>query len=172
MINNKGDDIIKKKVKHINKLLYYFSLLTWILNVCFIIIPFFFDISGIWIVGIFISVLIQAIYSGAFYDETLVPKTAKQYKTIDYCLIVSKYISISLAAVGFISLLVGGGSPEIIDEAYCLVNHGDIVRHISEGWFVYFAICEVLLFTCGMLYFSTFIALRIRALYLIQKNNL
>ncbi len=162
---------MKIKTKHINKLIYYFSLLTWFVNICFIIVPFFFEITRILIVGIFISVLIQAIYSRAFYDETLVPKTTKQYKTIDYCLIVSKYISISLAAIGFISLLIGGGRPEIVDEAYCLVNHGDIVRHISNGWFVYFAICETLLFTCGILYFSTFIALRVRALYCAQNST-
>ena len=136
----------------------------------FIIIPFFFEVSGIWIVGIFVSVFIQGIVSGAFYDETLVPKMKQKRKMIDYCLVASKYISISFAAVAFASILIGGGGPEIIDEAYCLVNHGDIVREISEGWFMYFTICEMLLFTCGILYFSTLMALRIRALYLIQKQ--
>ena len=160
---------MEKKSKSINKFIYCFSLLTWIINICFIFIPFFFEISGIWVVGIFVSILIQGIVSGAFFDETLVPKIKPKRNIIDYCLITSKYVSISLAAVSFSSLLIGGGGPEIIDEAYCLVNHGDIVRKISEGWFIYFTICEMLLFTCGILYFSTFMTLRIRALYLIQK---
>ena len=162
---------MESKAKPINRVIYYFSLLTWIINICFIFIPFFFEVSGIWIVGVFVCVIIQGLVSGAFFDETLVPKTEQKYKTIDYCLIVSKYVSISLAAIGFTSILIGGGGPEIIDETYCLVNHGDIVRQISEGWYIYFTICEMLLFACGMLYFSTFMALRIRALYLIQKQH-
>ena len=162
---------MENKAKHINKFIYCFSLITWLANVCFIFIPFFFEVSGFWIVGIFISVLIQGIVSGAFFDETLIPKTAKKHKAIDYCLIVSKYVSISLAAIGFISLLIGGGGPEVIDETYCLINHGEIVQKISEEWFIYFSICEMLLFTCGILYFSTFMALRLRSLYLIQHHT-
>ena len=159
-----------KKPKHINKPIYYFSLLTWIANICLVIIPFFCDLSGFWILGIFISILMQGIISGAFFDETHIPKTTEKHATIDHCLFVSKYISILLAAIGFISLLIGGGGPEMIEEAYYLVNHGDIVRQISEGWFIYFVICETLLFTCGTLYFSTIMALRIRVLYLIQEQ--
>ena len=162
---------MNKNAKHISKPTYYFSLLTWVLNVFYVVIPFFFDISGLWFVAFFASVLFQGAISGAFYDETLVPKMTKPYKVMDYCLIASKYVSISLATVSFISLLIGGGGPEIMDEAYCLVNHGEIVRYLSIEWFIYFSVCDMLLFSCGILFFSTYMAMRVRALYCIQNST-
>jgi len=164
---------VKMRTKRINWFVYYFSMLTWIANICFPLLQFFFDISELWFelwfIGVFFSVLIQGIVSGAFYDETLVPEMPVKFKLIDYCLIASKYISFSLFLIGFLSLAIGGGQPEIIDGAYCLVDHGEIVRYISEGWYLYFAVCLVSMFICGILYFSTYMALRIRTLYIIQK---
>ena len=162
---------MNRHTQHISKPLYCFSLLTWLLNVCFVVVPFFLDVSKLWPVVFFASVAIQGASSGAFSDKTLVPKMSKPYKVIDYCLIITKHISTGLAAIGFISLLVGGGSPEIINETYCLVNHGDIVRYISYEWFVYFSICDMLLFSCGILFFSTYMALRIRTLYCLQHST-
>lgn len=162
---------MNRHTKYISKPLYCFSLLTWFLNICFVVLPFFLDVSGLWFVAVFASVVIQGFSSGAFFDETLVPQMPKPYKAIDDCLILSKYISISLAAVGFISLFIGGGGPEMIGESYCLVNHGEIVRYISDKWFLYFSICEILIFSCGILYFSTNMALRVRAIYCIQNST-
>lgn len=161
---------MEKTPKNINQFVYSFSLLTWMVNICFIIIPFFVEVSGIWMIGIFASVLIQGIVSGAFCDETLIPKATQKHQLIDCSLAISKYVSISLAAVGFISLIIGGGGPEMIDQSYYLVNHGDAVRQISAGWFVYFVICEMLVFSCGLLYFSALMAQRIRGLYLLRKQ--
>jgi hypothetical protein len=159
---------MKNQPRHINRFVYFLSLLTWLMNVCLVFIPFFFDVSGLWLLVIFASVFIQAIASGAFYDETLLPEIHER-KMIDYCLLASKYIAHSLTAISFVSLLIGGGSPDMIDGAYCLVNHGQIIRYISGNWYIYFVICHAFAFTCGMLTFSTMMALRIRGLYLMQQ---
>lgn len=158
-----------RTVKRVGKPLYYFSMLTWLLNMILIVISFFFGGSGIWLVAIFASVFIQGIASGAFSDETAVPQAPSPCKILDHCLLVSKYFSGGAMTIGFLSILIGGGGPEVVDGVYCLVNHGDIVRTLSEGWFLYFSICELAMFFCGMLFFSTYMAMRVRGLYRIQN---
>lgn len=163
-----------KNNKHISIFLYYLSLSTWILNICLLFLPFFVDLTNLGVVLIllvFVSAIFQAMITGAFGDEELVPKIKRSCKFIDYCLKISKYVSFSLVAISFVSLLIGGGGPDIVEDAYCLVNHGEIVRYISYGWFWYFVICELLLYTCITLYFSTYMAMRVRALYLIGNSK-
>ena len=162
---------MEKKSKPINKFIYCFSLLTWIINVGFIIIPFFFEISGIWVLGVFASVLIQAITSSAFGD-TVIPDVKIKHKFLDICLNISLLISIIFSALSGITLLIAGGGPETIDGLYYIVNHGEIIREItSYKLFLFFVVCDSLLFSCGILIFSSLMALRIRKLYLIQTHE-
>ena len=163
---------MEKKSKPINKFIYCFSLLTWIINVCFIIIPFFFEISGIWVVGIFASILIQGITSKAFGDTNAIPEVKIKPKFLDICLNISLLISIIFSALSGITLLIAGGGPETIDGLYYIVNHGEIIREItSYKLFLFFVVCDSLLFSCGILIFSSLMALRIRKLYLIQTHE-
>ena len=162
---------MRNKSRHINKFIYCFSLLTWIINICLIILPFFFEVSGIWVVGIFASILIQAITSSAFGD-TVIPEVKIKPKFLDICLNISLLISIVFSALSGISLLVAGGGPETIDGLYYIVNHGEIIREItSYKLFLFFVVCDSLLFSCGILIFSSLMALRIRKLYLIQTHE-
>ena len=159
---------MEKKSKPINKFIYCFSLLTWIINICFIIIPFFFEVSGIWVLGVFASVLIQAITSRAFGD-TVIPDVKIKHKFLDICLNISLLVSIITSVICGVSLFAAGGGPETTDGLFYIVNHGEIVREItSYKLFLFFVICESLLFSCGILIFSSLMALRIRKLYLIQ----
>ena len=88
---------MRNKSRHINKFIYCFSLLTWIINICLIIIPFFFEVSGIWVVGIFASILIQGITSKAFGDNSAIPEVKIKPKFLDICLKDEKGADRSLA---------------------------------------------------------------------------
>ena len=163
---------MEKKSKPINKFIYCFSLLTWIINVCFIIIPFFFEISGIWVVGIFASILIQGITSKAFGDTNAIPEVKIKPKFLDICLNISLLVSIITSVICGVSLFAAGGGPETIDGLFYIVDHGEIVREItSYKLFLFFVICDSLLFSCGILIFYSLMALRIRKLYLIQTHE-
>ena len=162
---------MEKKSKPINKFIYCFSLLTWIINICFIIIPFFFEVSGIWVLGVFASVLIQAITSSTFGD-TVIPDVKIKHKFFDICLNISSLVSIITSVICGVSLFAAGGGPETIDGLYYIVNHGEIIREItSYKLFLFFVVCDSLLFSCGILIFSSLMALRIRKLYLIQTHE-
>ena len=162
---------MEKKSKPINTFIYCFSLLTWIINICFIIIPFFFEVSGIWVLGVFASVLIQAITSSAFCD-TVIPDVKIKHKFLDICLNISLLVSIITSVICGVSLFAAGGGPETIDGLFYIVDHGEIVREItSYKLFLFFVICDSLLFSCGILIFSSLMALRIRKLYLIQTHE-
>lgn len=157
---------MKKKGKYI-KILYCFSLLSWILNIGFIIMQFFIEISMAWIIVFFASIIIQGIASGAFGDETAIPNVKIKRKFLDYCLNISLIIAVVITAISGISLLIAGGGPEIINDTYCIVNHGDVVREISSPYlFLFLCICNFMLANCAILIFSSLMALRIRKLYL------
>ena len=162
---------MEKKSKPINKFIYCFSLLTWIINICFIIIQFFFEVSGIWVLGVFASVLIQAITSSAFGD-TVIPDVKIKHKFLDICLNISLLVSSITSVICGVSLFAAGGGPETIDGLFYIVDHCEIVREItSYKLFLFFVICDSLLFSCGILIFSSLMALRIRKLYLIQTHE-
>ena len=75
------------------------------------------------------------------------------------------------AVFGFVAILIAGGGPEEIDGVYCIVNHGDIVRTVTEGAYIFFLVCEVMIFTFGLLIFSSMMAMRIRKMYVLQKGE-
>ena len=163
---------MEKKSKPINKFIYCFSLLTWIINICLIIIPFFFEVSGIWVIGIFASILIQGITSKAFGDTNAIPEAKIKPKFLDICLNISLLVSIITSVICGVSLFAAGGGPETIDGLFYIVDHGEIVREItSYKLFLFFVICDSLLFSCSILIFSSLMALRIRKLYLIQTHE-
>lgn len=152
----------------ISKPQYYFSMLTWLASLCFVFFSFLFDTLNIWWILLFALILIQGSISRAFSEKNPASQIKKR-KPIDYCLIASRYISLSLVFIGLFSLIASGGGPEIIDGTYYLTSHGHIVRPVSYGWFVYLSICETLLFSCGILFFSTHLFLHTRSLYLNQQ---
>ena len=157
---------MEKKGKYI-KILYCFSLLSWILNFCFITMQFFIEISMAWIIAFFVSIIIQGIASGAFGDEAAIPNVKIKRKIIDYCINISLILAVVITAISGISLFIAGGGPEIINNTYCIVNHGDVVREISSPYlFLFLSICHFMLANCAMLAFSSLMALRIRKLYL------
>ena len=157
---------MEKKGKYI-KSLYCYSLLSWILNICFIIMQFFIEISMAWIIAFFVSIIIQGIASGAFCDETAVPNVKIKRKFLDYCINISLILAVVITAISGISLFIEGGGPEIINDTYCIVNHGDVVREISSPYlFLFLSICHFMLANCAILTFSSLMSLRIRKLYL------
>lgn len=151
----------------INKFIYSFSLLTWIANICFVILYFFLDFSAIWILIIFISNFLQVLF---FIKNTDCNENEiKPHALIDHLLNISKYISICVTAICFVSLLVVQGGPEVVNGIYCIVDHGEVVRTVSKNWFFYFTLCKDFLFIFGILIFSSSITQEIRTLYL-QKT--
>lgn len=157
---------MEKKGKYI-KSLYCFSLLSWILNICFIIMQFFIEISMAWIIAFFASIIIQGIASGAFGDKTAIPNVKIKRKFLDYCINISLILAVVITAISGISLFIAGGGPEIINNTYCIVNHGDVVREISSPYlFLFLSICHFMLANCTILTFSSLMSLRIRKLYL------
>ena len=157
---------MENKGKYI-KSLYCFSLLSWILNICFIIMQFFIEISMAWIIAFFASIIIQGIASGAFGDKTAIPNVKIKRKFLDYCINISLILAVVITAISGISLFIAGGGPEIINNTYCIVNHGDVVREISSPYlFLFLSICHFMLANCTILTFSSLMSLRIRKLYL------
>lgn len=161
----KGGDEMKK----VHKWLYFFSLLTWLANIALIIINIFVDLFAITAIFLFVSVMIQAILSGAFsYTE---PERSISKNWFDRVLLVSKISSFLCMGLGAVSMLIAGGRARIVNEMYCIVDHSKVVAVISENWFVYLSVCEYLLLFFGILIFTTFMFSRVRTLYLIQKSD-
>ncbi len=162
---------MKKRAAHISKTIYIFSLLTWLIHIAFIAVSVFLEIPAVWVVTLFFSVFIQGIVSGALSGDTAIPHTNTKRTFLDFCLNISFLVSAVFAVLGGISLLIAGGGPEIIDGSYFIVNNGEIVREVSSAsLFTYFCICDFLIFNCGMLIFTSLMALRIRKLYLFQTS--
>ena len=159
------------KAKHINPVLYIFSLLVWGFNLFCCIFHYFIEIPPTWIIVVFVCVFIEGIWSGAFSGEPAIPDGAYKKRFLDYCLIISSIVARCAAVFGFVAILIAGGGPEEIDGVYCIVNHGDIVRTVTEGAYIFFLVCEVMIFTFGLLIFSSMMAMRIRKMYVLQKGE-
>lgn len=160
-----------KYAKYISKPLYYFTHIHWFLNAIFVVMSFFCAPPSLFYLFFFVSIGIQGIASGAFSAKTAIDEAAKIHTAMDRCLVIAKSISLPLSAVCFFSLFVVGGSPQIIDGAYCLVNHGQIIRYVSSNSFLYFSICDRVVFSSVILYFSAILALRIRTMYRNQNTT-
>lgn len=159
------------KQKHISPALYIFSLVVWGFNLFCGVFHYFINISGLWMIAVFISVLIEGICSGAFNGEPAIPDGVYKKRFLDYCLSISSLVARCASVFGFAAILIAGGTPQEIDGVYCVVNHGDIVRTVSEGWYLFLLVCEVFIFTFGLLIFSSLMAMRIRKLYVMQKSE-
>lgn len=159
------------KLKHINPALYIFSLVVWGFNLFCCIFHYFIEIPSPWIIVVFACVLIEGICSGAFSGEPAIPDGAFKKRFLDYCLFISNIVGYCASLFGFLAILIAGGRPEEINGVYFIVDHGDIVRTITEGWYIFFLICEVMIFTFGLLIFSSLMAMRIRKLYVLQKGE-
>lgn len=159
------------KAKHINPVLYIFSLVVWGFNLFCCIFHYFIEIPPTWIIVVFVCVFIEGIWSGAFSGEPAIPDGAYKKRFLDYCLIISSIVARCVAVFGFVAILIAGGGPEEIDGVYCIVNHGDIVRTVTEGAYIFFLVCEVMIFTFGLLIFSSMMAMRIRKMYVLQKGE-
>ena len=159
------------KPKRISSVLYIFSLVVWGFNLFCGVFHYFINILPLWMIVVFVCVLIEGIWSGAFNGEPLIPDGAYKKCFLDYCLSISSIVAHCAAVFGFLGILIAGGTPEEIDGVFCVVNHGDIVRTVSEGWYLFLLVCELFIFTFGLLIFSSLMAMRIRKLYVMQKSE-
>jgi len=119
---------------------------------------------------LFLSVVLQGWLSGAFSEGKYKAEKYNQKDFLGIAVFISGVIAKVGMAVGFISLMISGGGPAIVDGAYCVVNHGDIVRNISQNLYLYLSVCEYMLMFCGLLIFTTYMFNRIRNIYLLQNQ--
>jgi len=159
------------KPKRISQALYIFSLVMWGFNLFCCMFHYFIEIPPPWIVVVFVCVFIEGIWSGAFSGEPAIPEGVYRKRLLDYCLISSNIVAYCAAAFGFLTILIAGGRPEEIDGVYCIANHGDSVRTLTEGSYIFFLVCEVMIFTFGLLIFSSMMAMRIRKMYVLEKGE-
>lgn len=158
-------------MRKIHRWLYILSLCTWLAHLVLIVANIFVDLVAISFIFLFISLIIQGVCSGAFSSNDFTSTKVLKKRWLDYVLMFSKIISILSMGVGVISLFVSGGGPEIIDDKFCVVNHGEIIRIISEEWYVYLSICDFFVSFFGLLIFTTLMFERIRYLYLSQRST-
>lgn len=158
--------------KKVHTWLYRLSLFTWLANIALIVINLFVDLSGISFICLFASVVLQVFLSGVISKNSMTNENEEPVKRtrFDLAVSISQITSFLVSTVGFISILLAGGSPEIVNETYCLVEHGEVVRTVSKNWFVYLSVCEYCLQFFGILVFSTLMFSMIRALYLTQTT--
>ena len=71
-------------------------------------------------------------------------------------------ISIPVFFLTFAIIRIAGGSPETINGAYYLVDHGQIIREISEGWSHFFTCCKYAMLTSLPLCFISLMLLSLR----------
>ena len=161
-----------KKPKSISKLLYLFAILLWVINLTYSVMRLFFELSLAWNLLFFIAVIIVGILSNAFNDENAFPDITYSKKFLDYCLTVSLIISVICAVASGLCLLIAGGGPKIVDDAYYIYNNGQMVRPISEQQFLFFSVCESLVFSCVVLIFSSAMAKRVHTMYSLQKLSM
>ena len=86
---------------------------------------------------LFLSVVLQGWLSGDFFKSKYKAEKSNQKDLLDIAVLISGVIAKVGMAVGFISLMISGGGPEIVDGVYCVVSHGDILYDISQNLYVY-----------------------------------
>ena len=119
---------------------------------------------------LFLSVVLQGWLSGAFSESKYKAEKSNQKDFLDIAVFISGVVAKVGMAVGFVSLMISGGGPEIVDGVYCVVSHGDILYDISRNLYVYLSVCEYMLMFCGLLVFTTYMFNRIRNLYRLQNQ--
>lgn len=158
-------------MRRISKKLYVFSFSTWVACIAAIVVGIFLDIMLIAFIPLFISCLAQTTCSGLFSNK-IEPEIPDANSRFDTALSITLKIACILTSVGFVSLLIAGGGPEIVDGRYCVVNHGEVVRIISGGWYRALCVCEFILFSMGIYYFATYTFKSIRRIYLYQSSKI
>ena len=154
----------------IHRSLYTFSRATWIANWVLGIINLLVDIKVISFILLFLSVVLQGWLSGDFPRGKYKAEKSNQKDLLDIAVLISGVIAKVGMAVGFISLMISGGGPAIVDGVYCVVSHGDILYDISQNLYLYLSACEYMLMFCGLLVFTTYMFNRIRNIYLLQNQ--
>ena len=157
-------------MRKIHRSLYTFSLATWIANWVLSIINLLVDIRVISFMLLFLSVVLQGWLSGDFFKSKYKAEKSNQKDLLDITVLISGVIAKVGMAVGFVSLMISGGGPAIVDGVYCVVSHGDILYDISRNLYVYLSVCEYMLMFCGLLVFTTYMFNRIRNLYRLQNQ--
>jgi len=146
--------------------LYYFSLFSWIATVCLMILSLLFSFSRLWMVGSFLSGFVQ-VYLLCEHCNGTTWMFGDVYSPFDRFL---RALSCVIYAAFFAclgSLFIAGGGPEMVAGISCLVSHGKVVAEdISEGLFLFLAVCENILFSfCFPLFATTPLLWRVHTLY-------
>ena len=165
--------------------LYWFSLIVLTANIVWAIVWMFTGTPIEWatpnnnrsthllFIVFFAAVLIETAASGSLgqksKDRPKVPR--EQMEALDYALIAAEMLSAAAAVFCFLMLLISKGGPEVIDGAYYIVSHGDIVREISREYLCFLSCCDRWLFSGGLIVFTSHIACDIRARYVLQGST-
>jgi len=165
--------------------LYCFSLIVLTANIVWAIVWMFMGTPIEWatpnsngsthllFIVFFAAVLIETAASGSLgrqsKDRPKVPK--EQMEALDYALIATEILSAAADAFCLLMLLISKGGPEVMDGAYYIVSHGDIVREISREYLCFLSCCERWLFSGGLIVFTSHIACDIRARYVLQGST-
>ncbi len=68
----------------------------------------------------------------------------------------------SCIALSILALLISGGGPDIVDGVYCIINHGDWIRDISQTEFIILSYMEQSLFCLFLVVLASDSLLKIR----------
>lgn len=121
--------------------LYYSALLNWIVGICLVPLTLLFRISSLWLVG---SFLCSFVLCWLLINRGVeLPRLSKTYRGFDRFLGIFLIVLLIPDAVAFVSIILAGGGPELVDGIRCLVSHGEVVtQNISPAWFLYLTLCE------------------------------
>ncbi len=120
-----------KKFRKPGKLLCAVSYATWIMGIMAVISSIVLPQYTLWFsLPIFISVIVQGILLNAFQKQDDDEEDTPKFDNILFWIQIGVVI---LAVLGFASMMLIGGGPEMVDGNYCIVSHGDVVRYITPA---------------------------------------
>ena len=123
-----------KRFRKPGKPLCVVSYATWIMGIMAVISAIVLPQYTLWFsLPLFLSVLIQGILLNVFQkqDDDEEENTPK-FDTVLFWIQIGVVI---LAVLGFASMMLIGGGPDIVDGEYCIVSHGDVVRYITPAFY-------------------------------------
>ena len=156
---------------HAGKRIYYFSIVVWILNIiaCLLctFIPQFAEHNTYFFTFFFVTYLFEAVEANLFK----IKKIKSKHKTFfDYCITITLLFGISCAILSFIVSTINGGIVTIRYGKYCVMNHSELVKFITEEEYWKMKVIEALGMMGALLSGHSFGLRTIRQVYLESKN--
>lgn len=105
--------------------------------------------SGVYFVIMFVITLMLGVLSGSLLSRKSRFSLAHhgKFSTAVFVVMIAAF---AIAALSLAVTFIYGGAPEIVDNGYCIVDHNQVIRTITEREYRFLCIIEQLIFVSGI----------------------